>query len=183
MRSSPTRRREGPNLRRRRLLQAAACASLPLPPELLRAASAADPSGTITLPAAFAAFLDTLLPADSTPSASQLDVDKALLERADRQVSLGRLIRAGCGWLDAEARKRGGETFAALSEVDRAQIVATAERSATGSLPAAFFAVTQRLAFQAYYAHPRAWVGLGFAGPPQPVGFPDHNQPPQREQS
>jgi hypothetical protein len=31
-----------------------------------------------------------------------------------------------------------------------------------------------------FYAHPRAWPALEYPGPPQPVGFPDHDRPPRQ---
>jgi hypothetical protein len=137
-------------------------------------APAADPKPLSALPP----FLDTLLPADTTPSASQLEVDKAIEAVAKRQSPLAELLSLGCTWLDNQARQRGGENFATLEEATREQLVAQAEASPPGSLPATFFQVSLALAYRHYYARRESWIGLGFSGPPQPIGFPDHAQPP-----
>ena len=129
--------------------------------------------------AALAPYLDTLLPADTTPSASQLEVDKAIEAVAKRQPPLAQLLTLGCAWLDNQARQQGRENFASLHESSREQLVAQAEASPPGGLPATFFQVTLALAYRHYYARRESWIGLGFAGPPQPFGFPDHTQAPQ----
>jgi hypothetical protein len=128
---------------------------------------------------ALAPYLDTLIPADSTPSASQLGTDQAIIDLARRRDRSARLLGLGCAWLDQQASKRGAEDFAALPQAERNAIVALAEGSPRYSLPKTFFAFTQQQAFSHYYAQPAAWQGLGFDGPPQPVGFPDFAKPPK----
>lgn len=125
-----------------------------------------------------ACYLDTLLPADSTPSASQLGVDRALVTQAGRELFLARLLVRGCSWLDTEAAKRGSSDFATLGASDQEIVVSIAERSPRDSLPRTFFDTILPLAYREYYARPESWIGLGFAGPPQPLGFPDHAEPP-----
>jgi hypothetical protein len=120
------------------------------------------------------AWLDTLLPADgASPAASALGCEAALRERAAREPGYLRLLEAGCAWLDAQA----GGRFAALDEAAREAIGARAAAAPARSLPETFFRLTRRDAFEFYYAQPRSWSALGFAGPPQPDGFPDHAGP------
>lgn len=123
-------------------------------------------------------FLDTLLPEDSTPSATQLGTHSALMEQAHQRRDVARLLELGCGWLDTEARERGATDFAELDEAGREAIVTVAERSPSYSVARAFFNFTQSEAFRYYYAQPAAWSGLGFSGPPQPMGFLDFAKPP-----
>jgi hypothetical protein len=128
---------------------------------------------------ALAPYLDTLLPEDATPSATQLGTDGALLEQALERRDVARLLELGCSWLDAQARDRGATEFSELDEGQRAAVVAIAERSPSDSMPRAFFSYTQSEAFFHYYAQPGAWPELGFSGPPQPMGFLDFAQPPK----
>jgi hypothetical protein len=121
-------------------------------------------------------YLDTLLPEDSAPSASQLSLHEHLVDHALDVPKYVELLSLGCRWLDGQA---GPVTnFAALDEAARVQLVTLMERSTPGSIERQFFDRTLSDSMQFYYAHPRTWESLGFAGPPQPVGFPDYRQPP-----
>ena len=42
------------------------------------------------------------------------------------------------------------------------------------------FALLRREVMRLYYSQPPAWPSLGLDGPPQPIGFPDYTDPPQR---
>jgi hypothetical protein len=123
-------------------------------------------------------FLDTLLPADDTPSATALGVDSLLLEQARGDAELEHLIALGCERLDEAARRRGKPGFARLDARAREDVVAEAEKAPIGSVPSAFFHILRHHAFGHYYADARTWIALGYAGPPQPRGFPDFAQPP-----
>ena len=166
------------NRLRRRILQALILL-VPLWAHRTHAIDPLVPADELNPLSALAPFLDTLLPADTTPSASQLEVDKALVALAKRDPSLDQLLTLGCTWLDSEAKQLGSKNFSTLGESLRERVVAQAEGSPPGGLPATFFQVVLTLAYRYYYARRESWIGLGFSGPPQPVGFPDHTQPPQ----
>ena len=87
-------------------------------------------------------------------------------------------LQSACGWLDGEARKRGAADFAALDDGAREAIAAEAAAAPKGTLPRLLFDNSWRLATFHYYARPEVWASLGFAGPPQPMGFPDADRPP-----
>ena len=127
---------------------------------------------------ALPAFLDTLIPEDISPSASQLNVDRDLIGLSGQNPDLDRLLVLGCAWLNEQAKKRGQQVFENLDETLRIAIVQLAEQSAERSLPRVFFNAVQHYAFGIYYAHPEAWASMGYNGPPQPVGFPDFAEPP-----
>ena len=165
-------------LSRRGFLRLLLALSALLPARLLLAAPVDKATRRISV-RALGPYLDTLIPEDSTPSATQLGVDKALIDLARKRPQVARLIGLGCAWLDAQASERGAEGFAALDAAGREAVVALAEQSPARSLPRAFFELTQRQAFSHYYAQPAAWNGLGFAGPPQPMGFLDFAEPPK----
>jgi len=167
---------KGPS--RRGFLRLLLCLSAFLPARVLLAV----PVGKAAPPnqlSAFAPYLDTLIPQDSTPSASQLGVDEAVTASARQHPRLDRLVRLGCAWLDEQAGQRGVPDFASLSELEREAVVALAERSPARSVPRVFFEFTRDQAFFHYYAQPAAWQGLGLSGPPQPLGFVDFSEPPR----
>jgi hypothetical protein len=165
------------SLRRRFLLWAALLTPLIRAPGALATVigpsrSPADPGETLR------AYLDTLLPEDAMPSATQVGVDRVMLAAAERAPGTRRMLHWGLWWLDREARHRGGDDFAGLGEDARTAIVARAEAAAAGSAPRVFFEATRTNALDIYYSRPESWPRLGFRGPPQPVGFPDHAEPP-----
>lgn len=127
-----------------------------------------------------AAHLDTLIPADNSPAAVELGVMDKLLARAARDAAYRRLLVRGCQWLDARSRSMFGAGFSTLDLAKRERIVAAAADSPPRSVPRVFFRVTWDDAVFHYYADPRSWPTLGYAGPPQPRGFPDHARAPGR---
>ena len=127
---------------------------------------------------AFSPWLDTLIPADETPSATALGVDRAILAWARDQPRAMSLLEDGCGWLDAVVRHNGASSFKLIPDVAREAIVRVAAVAEAPSLPRVFFDRTWDLAIYFYYADPAAWAALGYAGPPQPVGFPDADHAP-----
>lgn len=151
-----------------------------LPVSLLLAAptGSASPEGALR---ALGPYLDTLLPEDSTPSATQLGVDRAFLERARANKRFEKFLTLGCRWLDRQAMERGADEFALLGQAAQIAIVAKAEQAKSRTLPRAFFNQTRSLAFHHYYAQAASWNGMGYAGPPQPSGFPDFAQPPSMD--
>lgn len=124
------------------------------------------------------AFLDTLLPEDGTsPSASALGVHHRVVDGV--RSSRGRRLMAwGCAWLDREARRQGAADFTSLPQSARDAIVARAEAAPQDRGEYIFFDSVRTDAFRHYYSNPGSWPTLGYDGPPQPVGFPDHASPP-----
>ena len=125
------------------------------------------------------AFLDTLIPADSTPSASQLGLDQALIQHATRIENYTRLLELGCEWLDKTSVDLHGANFDGLAQAQRESVVTLAEAGPDSTIPNMFF---ERVWFDLlglYYASPASWDGL-ISSPPQPVGYPDYTRPPNR---
>jgi hypothetical protein len=133
-----------------------------------------EPVSLVALPA----WLDTLIPADETPSATQLGINADSFAREPQGSSMLRPLQLGCAWLDAEARKLGAAEFSALDPAGRERVAGTAAASPSRTVQRAFFELTQRVAFAQYYARPESWPGLGYSGPPQPAGYPDHAERP-----
>ena len=124
-------------------------------------------------------WIDTLLPADEvSPAASELGVSSRVTGKALGSSYYLKLIQAGCHWLDRQAQKRGGKTFAMLDVSEREHVVRMAEQATAKSLQRIFFEHTRSDVFHFYYAQPETWVMLDYPGPPQPRGFMDHTRPP-----
>ncbi len=162
---------------RRRVLNALVAVAGLLRAKLGYGARLGSGDAPITAPAALEAWLDTLIPADVTPSATQLGVHRRVLADFSRPYSR-ELLERGCAWLDSEARKTGKSGFGALTQIERDTIAGRAAAAPPGSGPREFFDRTRDAAMRLYYAEPAAWPSLGYGGPPQPRGFPDRTHPP-----
>jgi hypothetical protein len=127
---------------------------------------------------ALSPFVDTLIPEDTTPSATQLGVDKALVDQANIDPNLAILLNSGCNWLNRVAQELGLDEFAELDQAGRENVVRLAELSPLRSIQSLFFNTIRTHTFRHYYAQPASWNGLGFSGPPQHRGFPNHAAPP-----
>lgn len=85
--------------------------------------------------------------------------------------------------LDAEARRRGAESFAAASDERRHDIVADfADGALRGGVWETLnvkqaFSVVGRAVFDAFYAHPWAWNEIGWGGPAYPRGYSRFGSP------
>lgn len=128
--------------------------------------------------ACLSAFVDTLIPLDSTPSASQLGIQTRLVEHAKTVENYSRLLELGCQWLNMQAQSIYGVPFDGLSSVQREAIVTMAETSPHQSIPKMFFDRVLSDLFALYYAHPGSWPGLGIDSPPQPKGYVRYAQRP-----
>ena len=163
---------------RRRFLRLLVTLSAVIPAKVLLAVPAGKPTRQISI-RALLPYLDTLIPEDQSPSATQLGVERSLIAAARANPRFARLIALGCEWLDKQGHELGFEDFASLATEQREAVVAAAEQSPAGSLPRTFFSSTHKMVFRHYYAHPKSWRSLGYAGPPQPFGFLDYAQPPK----
>lgn len=130
---------------------------------------------------ALSPYLDILIPGDTeSAAASELQIDEFIRHKARLNTRYILLLREGCRWLDAEARKSGANDYAALHPATQEEIVARAAGADEHSLQRVFFERTRLDAMDAYYSDPRSWPTLGFSGPPQPIGYPDHAAAPNR---
>ncbi len=138
------------------------------------------PAASVSRQADLRAWVDTLLPAEPDfPGGLALGVAERIAATIAREPAYAKLARETWIWLDARIRETGDVAFAELAESRRHDLVALAAASAPGSTPRTFFQATLDDALFHAYADPRAWEGLGYAGPPQPIGFPDHASAPK----
>jgi hypothetical protein len=131
------------------------------------------------LHAAMVAYADVILPADQTPSASQLGSHRQILERAARDQRFRSILEHAVARLDTQCRLRFGRGFLQASAMQRHALVEEIAARPLDDLHGWFFHATRAELFQHYYAHPASWSGLGIDAPPQPVGYPDAMDPPQ----
>jgi hypothetical protein len=78
------------------------------------------------------AYVDVLIPADETPSASALGVDRRLLAVAKHQDTYQRVLDLGLDRLNRQAQLAHGRDFATVDENAREAIV---QRMAAASRP------------------------------------------------
>ncbi len=124
------------------------------------------------------AFLDTLIPADESPSATDLQVDKKLLEKIAQDPAYKKLLDYGCLWLEQRASSQYQESFWQLNEQQRDAIVTLLASKHPSSYAHQFFFRVQRDAFALYYSDPASWHGLALRQPPQPEGYAEYDRPP-----
>jgi hypothetical protein len=87
----------------------------------------------------------------------------------------GQAWRDTLSYLDADAERLGGTTFADAPGAERAAVVQAVRDAKSGDwhgLPAAHvWSLWTRYACTAFYAHPFAWDEIGFPGPAYPRGY------------
>jgi hypothetical protein len=130
------------------------------------------------------ALADTIIPKDKLgPAASQVGVVEMLDEWISapyppQQADRGPVL-TGLKWIDAEAQKRFGKTFAASSDDQRRQICDDIcyEPAAKPQFKQAanFFARFRTICAAAYYATPAGWDAIGYVGN---VALPKFDGPP-----
>ena len=123
-------------------------------------------------------YLDTLLPADSTPGALELGVPAQVRGLLRRKRALEPVYRSGTAWLETQAQLRHGRGFAACPLAARDALVLHLSEQSDERLER-FFHKSLRHARMFYYSNPLAWTALGLAGTPQPAGFMDYAQAPR----
>ncbi|MBY8974320.1 gluconate 2-dehydrogenase subunit 3 family protein [Rhodobacteraceae bacterium NNCM2] len=141
------------------------------------AAALAAVERTSDLETRLISYADTILPADETPSASQLGSHARILARAEGDERFRQILVFGLDTLDEICRRSSGRPMTDTSDEYRHLAVAEISRRPPSDLVGWFFAATRAELFFDYYARPESWPGLGIDAPPQPVGYPDHAAP------
>ena len=140
----------------------------------------ADATGATRLHKTLAAYLDTLIPRDQTPSAVDLGGLDHLMALSRKNKRWRLLIQLGAAWLDANAKQHFDRLFAELDTTARDQVIEHASQGKRSTLEYAFFSRTKDIVFRHYYSQAAVWPSLGYDGPPQPRGFLDYASPPTR---
>lgn len=122
--------------------------------------------------------VDLLIPADDTPGALALGIDREILAGIETRRWDARWVAEAVLWLDAQAHDDGGDDFVSLDGPRQVALLERMEAAPEGSAPARVFRTLRLLAMTSYYGRPESWPSLGFDGPPQPVGFPGYAGPP-----
>ncbi len=120
-----------------------------------------------------AAVADAMFPGDGLPGAVELGLHSRILAMPD----LADVIARGVAWLDAGAVRKGAADFTALDEAGRLAAIDAAFASGDDSIQRFVLALRSRL-MTAYYAEPAVKAAFAYAGPPQPDGFADFQDPP-----
>lgn len=123
-------------------------------------------------------IVDLLIPADATPGALDLGIDREILAELEASRWNARWVAEAMLWLDEQAGAESAESFVALEAERQMALLQRMESAPERSAPARVFAMLRYAAMSAYYGRPEAWPSLGFDGPPQPAGFPGYASPP-----
>lgn len=132
----------------------------------------------LDIPSMLRALLDILIPKDTTPSATELGVDRKILGKLERYKYYSVLVEKGCLWFEQQSMHIYKTPFLALQQAEQVKLMQQAEKSGLKDPQNNFFRALRQDAYTYYYSDPRSWEGLVYAGPPQPSGFPDFNQRP-----
>ena len=135
--------------------------------------------------AATTALADFILPADAYgPAASALRVpdfiDEWVSAPYSSQQSSRKTILPGLRWIDEEATRRFGKTFASLKDSEKEgickDICDTKTKNTEFREASVFFSSFRSLAMGAYYGTPEGWKAIGYVGN---VPLPSFEGPPQ----
>jgi len=134
--------------------------------------------------AAVARIVDLLVPADAgAPGAAELGVHSALLEDIAANRWDSQYLAEGVLWLDEQALAADGAAFLGVGRSRQIALLERMQAEPAGSVPARAFRRLRDDTMTLYYSRPESWPSLGFGGPPQPLGFPDHAEPPRPRSS
>ena len=126
------------------------------------------------------AVVDILIPRDDMPGALDLHIDKLLIQKAEVDRPVGRLIAEACHWLDRQAELRHARDFLDLAPMEKNNLLETMAAAGLGSIVSNGFWWLRNGTMELFYSQPVSWEGLGFAGPPQPLGFLDYAARPKQ---
>lgn len=145
-----------------------ACAGLPgaLPPS----------SGSRSI---LAAILDILIPRDTTPSASDLGLDLSIMSLAEQVPRYPELIEQGLLWFESTCVKSFNKSFTDLQSNTQNRIVEVAFSQPEMTLPRVCIERLRDDTMTLYYHNNVTWKETGIIRPIQPVGYPEHNEPPK----
>ena len=124
-------------------------------------------------------IVDTFVPRDRTPSASDLRIHYRLLELASGISNYPELLDQGMVWINNISKRLHSGVFRDLSPKLRDEVLRLAFSQPAGTLPQVFVSRTRNDTMALYYVDQRARTGLGLDGPIQPGGYPDHDKPPE----
>ncbi|HHQ41453.1 MAG TPA: hypothetical protein ENK20_04085 [Chromatiales bacterium] len=128
-------------------------------------------------PAFTRALVDTLVPDDgAAPGALRLGIDRMVLERAARHRGFARALAR----VHAAVVRAGGAGFAQASLERRTALLTRAvEGEGVPRRVRRAFLHVRDFVMLRFYTDRRSWPSVGYTGPPQPRGYPDHTRPPR----
>jgi hypothetical protein len=126
------------------------------------------------------AVLDGLLPDGNMPGHRATDIQDQVLEDFRSDPRSHSALLDGLSYVDQAAVNRGAESFLALDTRGRAEVLEEMARAPHGSAAWFFYGYLRERAMLRHYSHPSTWAALGFRHPPQPKGYYDYREPPNR---
>jgi gluconate 2-dehydrogenase subunit 3-like protein len=126
-------------------------------------------------------YINLLIPTDETPGALELGADRLILQKAKIDPLYAKGITKGSAWLNLTAQALKHDRFIDLPQATQLKIIAFSEKRPIATLPHYLHHTLRDDVFNYYYSHPEVIEHFRYAGPPQPIGFPDFANAPQRQ--
>lgn len=120
-----------------------------------------------------AALADVMFPGDGLPKATDLGIHRRVLDMAELEGAITHAV----AWIDKHAALQGAANFLGLDEARKLAALDAAFASLDPGIQPSILALRFHLG-TAYYAAPAVKSAFAYAGPPQPEGFPDFQEPP-----
>ncbi|WP_062269525.1 gluconate 2-dehydrogenase subunit 3 family protein [Endozoicomonas arenosclerae] len=129
-------------------------------------------------PGVLPSVLDVLIPGDSTPGATDLKIEESLLDTASQIPRYPELIQQGTQWFNTTSLRSFYKPFPELAPNAQIRIVEAAFNQPEMTLPRVFIERIREDAMTLYYHNSASWTGMDINRPIQPLGYPDHEEPP-----
>jgi hypothetical protein len=128
--------------------------------------------------------IDRMLPGgDGLPGAVALGIDRRIAAMAEISprlslLELQRSLADGVAWLDRAAVRAGARNFLGLGRAKQEAVLLRTAAAADDDA-AVIARMLRDRAFALYYTDRTVMAAFAYAGPPQPVGFPDFQDAPR----
>ncbi|MGI9280533.1 MAG: gluconate 2-dehydrogenase subunit 3 family protein [Endozoicomonas sp.] len=125
-------------------------------------------------------ILDVLIPRDQTPSATDLDLDRSITEIAAQIPNYPELLQQGTQWFENTSIQSFNASFPDLIIHSQELIVEASFKQPEMTLPRVFIERLRDDVMTLYYHNSASWGGMEIDRPIQPIGYPEHEEPPEK---
>ncbi|MEH6628073.1 MAG: gluconate 2-dehydrogenase subunit 3 family protein [Motiliproteus sp.] len=119
------------------------------------------------------ALIDTLI-----PNIDASAVSEALLLQFSTNKYQAKIYNRGISWLDQQSMKKFQNYFSLLTPEQRTLLLKQAENATENSIPYELFHRAHKDSLKIFYGSKQGWDFVSYYGPPQPLGYPGHDLPP-----
>jgi hypothetical protein len=113
------------------------------------------------------------------PGSQEINISNKVMNYMNKDRNAATYFDAGFWNLEALSKSRYKKSFYELKNQEHINILINYIKGKNSF----FYNNFRNLIFRLYYSDPVAWKKLSYAGPPQPKGFMDYSEPPQKIKS